>query len=161
MYISLCCAWCTQNQNRISHHNLSTAETEWMIGMCVSICVLRAHCARAKIVRRKPHKFNYCYCCSSIEHHKRVTNLFFSVFDCVFVCIHRVFSYDSIHIDNAKEHCVPINIVIYHLSNVQKAGKHFLLRESKNASFEVFLFRFVWFSAQIFSIHDAMHKIEN
>lgn len=78
-------------------------------------------CARAKIVPQKPHKFNYCcYCCYTQSIFLLSPHKFFSLY---FMCAKQqstVLFFFRMHVDNAKERCVSMNIVIYHLLNTFK-----------------------------------------
>lgn len=78
-------------------------------------------CARAKIAPQKPHKFNYCcsYCYTQSFFFFHHTN-FFPLY---FICAKQqstVLFFFQMHVDNAKEQCVSINIVIYLLLNAFK-----------------------------------------
>lgn len=78
-------------------------------------------CARAKIAPQKPHKFNYCcyYCYTQSFFFFHHTNFFLLYFICAKQQSTVLFFF-RMHVDNAKEQCVSINIVIYLLLNAFK-----------------------------------------
>lgn len=93
-----------------------------MIGMCVSIRVLRSHCVHG------PKSFHKSRTNSIIAATAAIRSLFFFLsphkfFSLYFMCAKQqstVLFFFRMHVDNAKERCVSINIVIYYLLNTFK-----------------------------------------
>lgn len=108
------------NENRFSHHYLS--HWNWMIGMCVSIRVLRSHCVHGPKSLHKSRTNLIIAATTAIR-----SRFFFfhrtNFFLLYFICAKQqstVLFFFQMHVDNAKEQCVSINIVIYHLLNAFK-----------------------------------------
>lgn len=109
----------TTNENRFSHHYLST-ETEWSVCVSQFACFVHIVCTgQNRSTKAAQIQLLLLLLLYAVYFFSFTTQIFFIVFMCAKQQSTVLFFF-RMHVDNAKERCVSINIVIYYLLNTFK-----------------------------------------